>query len=124
MAYTKETGMEGKKADYGQLLRLVRQLKNEAKANKALPCSYGSGLSKKALALGVSARVTDVQGEDNSQFYSGLDGPEGKIRIHPDLDESFPGISIQMTKVVQHYEKVEKRCFICNEPSHFARDCP
>ena len=35
MAYTKETGVEGKKADYGQLLRIAWQLENKAKANKA-----------------------------------------------------------------------------------------
>ena len=49
---------------------------------------------------------------------------DDEIGAHLDLDESFPGVSICMTKVVQHYEKVEKRCFICNDPSHFARDCP
>ena len=60
MADTKETRVEGKKADYGQLLRIAQQLENEDKANKAPPCSYGLGLLKKALALGVSARVTGV----------------------------------------------------------------
>ena len=91
MAYTKETGVEGKKADYGQLLRIAQQLEIKAKANEALPCSYGLGPLKKALAQGVFTRVTDVQGEDNSQLHSGLDGPEGEIGTHPDLDESFPG---------------------------------
>ena len=37
MAYTKETSMEGKKADYGQLLRIAQQLENEARANDAPP---------------------------------------------------------------------------------------
>ena len=59
MAYTKETGVEGKKADYGQLLRITWQLENEVKASDA-PQSYGSGLSKKAPAEGVSARVDNV----------------------------------------------------------------
>ena len=124
MAYTKETGVKRKKADYGQLLRIAQQLENEAKANEAPPHSYGLGLSKNSPAQGVSAMVTDVWGEDNSQLPLGLDGPEGKIGTHPDLDEYFPGVSVWMTKAVQHYEKADKRCFICNEPSHFARDCP
>ena len=29
-----------------------------------------------------------------------------------------------MTKAVQHSEKAEKRCFVCDDPSHFTRDCP
>ena len=34
-AYTKETGVDGEKDDYGQLLRIAKQLENEAKANDA-----------------------------------------------------------------------------------------
>ena len=117
MAYTKETGVDGKRADYGQLLRIAQQLENEAKANKATPHSYGSGLLKKALAHGVSARVTDIQEEDNIEVQTCTDECKDKIGAHPDLDESFLGVLIHMTKVVQHYEKVEKRCFVCDDPS-------
>ena len=66
MAYTKETGVEGKKVDYGKLLGIAQQLENKAKANDALTRSYGSGFSKKAPAQGVSTRATDVWEEDNT----------------------------------------------------------
>ena len=122
MAYAKETGMEGKKADYGQLLRTAWQLEHEAKAN-GYPQSYGSTFSKKALAQGVSARMASVGGEENIQVHMGIGEQEDEIGACPDLDESFPGVSIQMARVVQHYKKVKKRCFICNDPSYIAQDC-
>ena len=55
MAHTKETGVEGKKADYHQLLRIAQQLENEAKANdapKVMDCA----------SQGVSTRVANVWG--------------------------------------------------------------
>ena len=92
--------MEGKKADYGQLLRIAQQRENEAKTNDALPESYGLGFLKKALAQGVSARVADVWGEENIQVHMGIGEQEDAIGAHLDLDESFPGVSIQMTRAV------------------------
>ena len=124
MAYTKETGVDEKKADYGQLLRIAQQFKKWGQSQWCSPQSYRLGLSKKVLPHGVSARVTDVWEEDNTEVQTCTNEQEDPIGAHADLDESFPGVSIHMATVVQHYEKVEKRCFICNEPSHFARDCP
>ena len=51
MAYTKETGVDGKRADYSQLLRIAQQLENKAKANKANPHSYRLGLSKRCCLM-------------------------------------------------------------------------
>ena len=123
MAYTKENGVDGKRADYGQLLRIAQQLENEVKANEATPHSYGSGLSKKAPAHGDSARVTNTREEDNTEVQTCTNEHEDEIRAHLDLEESFLGVLIHMTKAVQHYKKAEKRCFVCDDPCHFTRDC-
>ena len=123
MAYTKETGVDGKRADIRPAVE-NSLTENEAKANGATPHSYGLGLSKKVLAHEVSTRLTDIQEEDNTEVQTCTNECEDEIGACPDLDESFLGVLIHMTKVVQHYENGEKRCFVCDDPSHFARDCP
>ena len=73
------------------------------------PQSYRLGFPNKALAHGVSIRVMDVREEDSTEVHTCTNEHEDEIGAHPDLDESFLGVLICMTKVVQHSEKVEKR---------------
>ena len=50
--------------------------------------------SQKALAQGVPARVANVWVEENIQVHTGIGEQKGEIGAHPDLDESFLGVSI------------------------------
>ena len=34
------------------------------------------------------------------------------------------GLSLRMTQAMNHYQKQERRCFMCRDTVHFARDCP
>ena len=49
----------------------------------------------------------------------------------PDLVENAPpeldhieGLSLRMTQAMNHYQRQERRCFVCGDSGHFVRECP
>ena len=52
-----------------------------------------------------------------------LPSPEPVENAPPELDH-IEGLSLRMTQAMNHFQKQERKCFICGDPRHFARECP
>ena len=38
--------------------------------------------------------------------------------------EAVDGLNVHLARVMSHYQREERKCFMCGSPGHFARDCP
>ena len=49
--------------------------------------------------------------------------PDPEENAPPKLDH-IEGLSLRMTQAMNHFQKQERKCFICGDPGHFVRECP
>ena len=38
--------------------------------------------------------------------------------------EAVDGLNMRLAQVMSHYQREERKCFMCGSPGHFDRDCP
>ena len=38
--------------------------------------------------------------------------------------EAVDGLNMRLAQAMNHYQREERKCFVCGSPGHFARDCP
>ena len=38
--------------------------------------------------------------------------------------EAVDGLNVHLAQAMSHYQREERKCFMCGSPGHFARDCP
>ena len=38
--------------------------------------------------------------------------------------EAVDGINVHLAQAMSHYQREEWKCFVCESPGNFARDCP
>ena len=38
--------------------------------------------------------------------------------------EAVNGLNMHLAQAMSHYQREERKCFVCGSPGHFARDCP
>ena len=38
--------------------------------------------------------------------------------------EAMDGINVQLAQAMSHYQREERKCFVCGSTGHFAKDCP
>ena len=38
--------------------------------------------------------------------------------------EAMDGINVCLAQVMSHYQREERKCFVCGSPGHFVWDCP
>ena len=53
------------------------------------------------------------------------------LPLDPDPVENAPpepdyieGLSLRMTQAMNHYQRQERKCFVCRDSGHFTRECP
>ena len=76
------------------------------------PTPADSGLD----ALEESASNTDLTSEDHSGLYI----PD----FLGEANDGEWGLTIRITRAIQVDEQQQKRCFVCQSPNHFVRNCP
>ena len=42
----------------------------------------------------------------------------------PPEPDYIEGLSLWMTQAMNHYQRQERKCFVCADPGHFTRECP
>ena len=42
----------------------------------------------------------------------------------PPEPDYIEGLSLQMTQAMNHYQRQERKCFMCGDSGHFTRECP
>ena len=38
--------------------------------------------------------------------------------------EAVDGLNVHLAQAMSHYQREERKCFMCGSPGHFAKDCP
>ena len=115
---------------------------NCLRGNRPAPCLTHCTLLQKKLEAGQLART--------HQYASSLDAYREKHRHYPvpagrvvaleeegvvsadpvsreDSEsevEAVDGLNVCLAQVMSHYQREERKCFMCGLPGHFARDCP
>ena len=151
IAYTQDSKT---KYSYNELVEIVRRLENDFKVAKKGESSskpvYSSGKystahwkNKAAFSQSRSARVAESETETETAAASESEDSESAPEASgdepnssedtppPELDQWIQeecvarlNLAQAAPKLVTEFEEKIKRCFTCNDPGHFARECP
>ena len=125
MAYTKETGVDGKRADYNQLLRRAQTVREWGQSQWCNPLKLWIRLVEKGARL-MEFLPGSLISERRTIWRSRHAPMNVRMRLELTwicMNSSWEYQSIWLRQL-QHYKKAGKRCFVCDDPSHFTRDCP
>ena len=63
-------------------------------------------------------RVTTLE-QEGMAGAKPVSGEDSKSEV-----EAVDGLNICLAQAITHYQREERKCFVCGSPGHFARDCP
>ena len=134
MNYTKSNGPNGGPSSYKQLLVTARQLEAETDTvehqrdyNPKKPV-YSKGTTGPGAppAKQATARMVKPAPDPEPEPDSNPESKEGESDsfVDSETEQAFPGITARVAAAVRSYQQRTGACFNCQDPTHWARECP